>query len=224
MNQKFGTPYYIAPEVLKKKYDEKCDVWSIGVIMYILLCGYPPFNGQNDKVIMERVTKGSYNLVGSEWDSVSNEAKRLLKKLLEYDPLKRISAEQALNDPWIKHKAGIREFDKPIAISALKNLKTFRVSFIYFYEKINVFFVKATNKLQNAIWVFLVSFCVNSDEKLKLLQTFKALDLNGDGQLTKEELVQGYKKILNSNDPEEEVQKIMQMVDNNRSGTIDYTG
>lgn len=49
MNKKFGTPYYIAPEVLKKSYDEKCDLWSIGVIMYILLCGYPPFNGANDK-------------------------------------------------------------------------------------------------------------------------------------------------------------------------------
>ena len=49
LTQKFGTPYYIAPEVLKKKFGEKCDIWSIGVILYILLCGYPPFNGQNDK-------------------------------------------------------------------------------------------------------------------------------------------------------------------------------
>jgi calcium-dependent protein kinase len=65
---------------------------------------------------------------------------------------------------------------------------------------------------------------VNSDEKAKLLQTFRALDLNGDGTLTKEELIQGYRRILNVNDPEEEVGKIMQMVDNNNSGTIDYTG
>jgi len=78
--------------------------------------------------------------------------------------------------------------------------------------------------LQNAIWIFLVTFCVNSDEKAKLLQTFRALDLNGDGTLTKEELIQGYRRILNVNDPEEEVGKIMQMVDNNNSGTIDYTG
>lgn len=127
MSQKFGTAYYIAPEVLKKKYNEKCDVWSVGVIMYILLCGYPPFNGPNDKIIMERVASGSYNLIGTVWDSVSNEAKRLIKKLLEYDPEKRPTAEQALNDPWIKNKAGIKDIDKPAAINALKNLRTFRV-------------------------------------------------------------------------------------------------
>lgn len=78
--------------------------------------------------------------------------------------------------------------------------------------------------MQNAIWIFFVTFCVNSDEKTKLLQTFKTLDLNGDGQLTKEELIQGYRKILNAPNPEEEVEKIMKMVDNNQSGTIDYTG
>jgi calcium-dependent protein kinase len=82
------------------------------------------------------VAKGAYNLVGPEWDSVSNEAKRLLKKLLEYDPEKRISAEQALNDPWIKHKVGIKELDKPLAVNALKNLKTFRVKIFVFSFKI----------------------------------------------------------------------------------------
>jgi calcium-dependent protein kinase len=62
MQQKLGTPYYIAPEVLDKKYDEKCDVWSCGVILYILLCGFPPFNGPNDTVIMEKV-KRMYNII-----------------------------------------------------------------------------------------------------------------------------------------------------------------
>jgi calcium-dependent protein kinase len=64
MDQKFGTPYYIAPEVLNKSYNEKCDVWSCGVILYILLCGYPPFNGNNDKEIIQAVKKGVYTLDG----------------------------------------------------------------------------------------------------------------------------------------------------------------
>lgn len=64
MKQKSGTPYYIAPEVLKKNYDHMCDVWSAGVICYILLCGYPPFNGRNDNEIMKNVLKGKYSFQG----------------------------------------------------------------------------------------------------------------------------------------------------------------
>jgi len=64
MRQKYGTPYYIAPEVLNKCYDEKCDIWSCGVIMYIMLCGYPPFNGKDDDEIMNAVRKGVYNFKG----------------------------------------------------------------------------------------------------------------------------------------------------------------
>ena len=65
MKQKYGTPYYIAPEVIKRNYTEKCDVWSAGVIMYILLCGYPPFNGYNDDEIMEAVEVGKFSLEGT---------------------------------------------------------------------------------------------------------------------------------------------------------------
>lgn len=103
MSQKFGTPYYIAPEVLKKKYTEKCDVWSLGVILYILLCGYPPFNGANDKQIIESVLKGKYQVDEPEWDDISSDAKDLVRKMLEYDPLRRISAAEALQHRWIMH-------------------------------------------------------------------------------------------------------------------------
>ena len=67
----FGSPYYIAPEVLANEYDEKCDVWSLGVIFYIILCGYPPFNGNNDEEIIEQVRQGSYKMEGQEWDIIS---------------------------------------------------------------------------------------------------------------------------------------------------------
>ena len=90
---KIKQPYYIAPEVLKKKYNEKCDVWSCGVILYILLCGYPPFNGENDVKIIEAVQSGNFNFNGPEWRYVSDEAKSLIAKMLEYNPEKRMSAE-----------------------------------------------------------------------------------------------------------------------------------
>jgi calcium-dependent protein kinase len=142
MNQKFGTvmiefylifthifkPYYIAPEVLKKKYDEKCDIWSCGVILYILLCGFPPFNGENDKEIMERVAKGSYSFDFDEWKQISGEAKQFIKKMLEYDPVKRYNAEQAINDPWIKKYSGKNIVDIPLMENALRNMTNFRVS------------------------------------------------------------------------------------------------
>jgi calcium-dependent protein kinase len=90
---------------LKKKYSEKCDIWSIGVILYILLCGYPPFNGQNDKQIIESVLKGHYTVDEPEWDEVSADGKDFVKKMLAYDPAKRISASDALQHKWIKEKA-----------------------------------------------------------------------------------------------------------------------
>lgn len=88
-----GTPYYIAPEVLKKNYNEKCDVWSLGVILYILLCGYPPFYGKTDKSIMKKVLKGKYSFEGYEWDIISEDAKDLISKMLVINPDERVSAE-----------------------------------------------------------------------------------------------------------------------------------
>jgi len=73
-----GTPYYIAPEVWKKKYSIESDIWSCGVIMYIMLCGTPPFNGSNDKEMKERVLEGKYKITDGVWAKVSEEAKDLL--------------------------------------------------------------------------------------------------------------------------------------------------
>lgn len=116
--------------MLKRKYDQKCDMWSIGVILYILLAGYPPFNGPNDRVIMEKVAKGLYSFSGKEWSYVSKEAKNFIKKLLEYEPQSRYSAEEAYNDPWLKEKAAqekLLESTIGMTQNILKNLKEFRV-------------------------------------------------------------------------------------------------
>jgi len=101
MTKRLGTPYYIAPEVLEQKYDNKCDIWSCGVIMYILLCGYPPFTGNNETEIMTNVKKGKVEYDAEDWEPISLEAKNLINKMLTKDPTKRIDALSALNDPWI---------------------------------------------------------------------------------------------------------------------------
>lgn len=92
MHQTYGTPYYIAPEILAGEYTEKCDIWSCGVILYILLCGRPPFDGENDDEILENVSKGVYKVSGPIWSRVSAEGIDLVKKMLNFDQYKRISA------------------------------------------------------------------------------------------------------------------------------------
>ena len=96
MHQTYGTPYYIAPEILAGEYNEKCDVWSCGVILYILLCGRPPFDGENDDEILENVSKGIYKISGPIWSKVSVEGIDLVRKMLMFDPEKRISANAAM--------------------------------------------------------------------------------------------------------------------------------
>ena len=93
LKARLGTPYYIAPEVLGGEYDEKCDVWSCGVILYILLCGYPPFNGETDSDIFEAIKVGKYSFPKEDWGRVSPSAKSLVKKMLRFNPIDRISAK-----------------------------------------------------------------------------------------------------------------------------------
>ena len=101
MTNLVGTPYYIAPEVLRRKYDKSCDLWSVGVIAYILLSGYPPFNGSNNEEIHQSILKGRFSFPSREWKGTSQEARDFIRRLLVTDPSKRMTAEQALNHPWI---------------------------------------------------------------------------------------------------------------------------
>ncbi|KRX08510.1 Protein kinase-like domain [Pseudocohnilembus persalinus] len=206
LSQVLGTPYYIAPEVLKKNYNEKCDVWSLGVILYILLCGYPPFYGKTDKSIMKKVLKGKYSFEGYEWDIISEDAKDLISKMLVINPDERVSAEQALKHPWIKNQ-GIDQVDPKQMKQILLNMKGFR----------------AQQKIQEAIYMFFVTFIATREEKNELLSTFKELDQNNDGKLTKAELFNGYKKFLNENEAKKTVDQVMDAIDINQSGAIDYT-
>lgn len=95
-----GSVYYIAPEVILGRYNEKCDIWSCGVIMYILLCGKPPFAGKTSEEILRRICKGLYTFQDAHWNGISNEAKALVKKMLTIHSSARPSAEELLQSPW----------------------------------------------------------------------------------------------------------------------------
>jgi serine/threonine protein kinase len=107
MSSLVGTPYYIAPEVLLRKYDRACDLWSVGVVAYTLLCGYPPFNGSNNDEVHDAVRCGRYRFHSSEWSRTSRESRDFIRNLLRMDPRKRMTAREAMYHPWIlRHVAG----------------------------------------------------------------------------------------------------------------------
>jgi len=99
-----GTPGYVAPEVLFcKGYDREVDMWSAGVILYILLCGYPPFYSDNEPELFESIMKADYTFHSPYWDHISDEAKDLITHLLVLNPKHRYTAVEALEHPWFKH-------------------------------------------------------------------------------------------------------------------------
>ncbi|CAD8124701.1 unnamed protein product [Paramecium sonneborni] len=206
INEKFGTLYYMAPEVLKRNYNEKCDIWSCGVILYILLCGVPPFNGRTDAEIQKSILNGKYLLEGEVWETVSPHAKDLVIKMLQYDVQKRINAKQVLEHSWFQQQHQ-EKVDKQVVQGRLKNLMNFR----------------AEQKLQQATLMFIGTTMISKEEKNQLMQAFKEMDQNGDGILTKEEILETYKKYMDDETALQEVQKIMGLVDMDGSGTIDYT-
>jgi calcium/calmodulin-dependent protein kinase I len=97
-----GTPSYVAPEVLDGRgYDEKVDFWSIGIILYILLCGFPPFYDDDNDKLFEMIAKGKVEFPSPYWDNISDPAKDLIKKLLNVDPEKRLKSDAVLSHPWM---------------------------------------------------------------------------------------------------------------------------
>ncbi len=205
MNKVSGTPYYIAPEVLFEKYDEKCDVWSIGIIMYILLCGYPPFNGDNDNEILNKIKVGKFVFPAEEWANVSEEAKDLISCMLRFNPAERLSAAQCLVHPWFQDHLG-KKVDAMLSTRCLENMKKFH----------------AERKLQQAALTYIVNHLLSKEEKNEMLELFQSFDKNGDGVLSKEEIFEGYKASLGEIEARKECERIMSEIDIDKSGTIDY--
>lgn len=205
MNKVSGTPYYIAPEVLFEKYDEKCDVWSVGIIMYILLCGYPPFNGDNDNEILNKIKIGKFVFPAEEWSGVSEEAKDLINCMLRFNPSERLSAADCLKHAWFQDHV-TKKVDATLSTRCLENMKKFH----------------AERKLQQAALTYIVNHLLTKEEKNELLELFQSFDKNGDGVLSKEEIYEGYKATLGELEAQREVERIMGEIDIDKSGTIDY--
>jgi calcium-dependent protein kinase len=197
-----GSAYYVAPEVLRRSYGKEIDIWSAGVILYILLSGVPPFWAENEKGIFDAILQGELDFQSQPWPSISDSAKDLVKKMLIQDPKKRITSTQVLEHPWLRE--GGEASDKPIDSAVLSRMKQFR----------------AMNKLkQLALKVIAESL---SEEEIKGLKAmFTNMDTDKSGTITYEELKTGLAR-LGSKLSETEVKQLMEAADVDGNGTIDY--
>ncbi|KAL3782935.1 hypothetical protein ACHAWO_011384 [Cyclotella atomus] len=176
MNTKVGTPYYVAPEVLNREYTKSCDIWSIGVITYILLCGYPPFYGDTDNQIFDSVRTGRFDFPSPDWDGISDSAKDFIRSMLKRDPTKRSTAAESLNHPWIQ--------EMTMSTRARRNLRS---SIVFSKKSITFKKYRGMQKLQKAALTWIATNVTN-DEVAQLKDVFKKIDTNNDGTITLEEL------------------------------------
>ncbi|KAG6949733.1 hypothetical protein JG688_00014506 [Phytophthora aleatoria] len=125
MSTMCGTPGYYAPEIVRKlPYDSKCDIWSLGVIAYILLCGFPPFYDENQVEEMRKILNGDFEFVAPYFDGVSQQAKDIICKMLVVQPSKRLTAQEVLDHPWFND---IKEADDDAPVLSVgKNMKEAR--------------------------------------------------------------------------------------------------
>eukprot|EP00359_Climacostomum_virens_P005883 CAMPEP_0204902644 /NCGR_PEP_ID=MMETSP1397-20131031/3790_1 /ASSEMBLY_ACC=CAM_ASM_000891 /TAXON_ID=49980 /ORGANISM="Climacostomum Climacostomum virens, Strain Stock W-24" /LENGTH=484 /DNA_ID=CAMNT_0052071179 /DNA_START=2503 /DNA_END=3957 /DNA_ORIENTATION=- len=202
LTQCLGSAYYMAPEVFEGDYDEKCDIWSCGVLMYIILSGKLPFKGLNTYEVMHRAREGNPPFTDSGWAGISTEAVTFIKKMLCPDPKLRISAAAALQDNWLKRW----RVDKSLELITLKSLNTFH----------------APEKLQHAVLTVIAAHLGKSEEAKRLGEQFRMIDQNSDGRLSKEEIYTAYATYGNSLTLTE-VGRILNDIDINGSGFIDFT-
>ncbi|KAL1803099.1 hypothetical protein ACET3Z_031746 [Daucus carota] len=197
-----GSAYYIAPEVLKRKYGPEVDIWSIGVMLYILLCGVPPFWAESEHEIFNEILRGHVDFSSDPWPSISPQAKDLVKKMLTQDPVKRLTAVQVLSHPWIKEDGEAP--DTPLDNAVLNRLKQFR----------------AMNKFKK-VALRVIAGCLSEEEIMGLKQMFKGMDCDNSGTITLDELKQGLAK-QGTSLSNFEVKQLMEAADADGNGTIDY--
>ncbi|XP_043712574.1 calcium-dependent protein kinase 18-like isoform X1 [Telopea speciosissima] len=199
-----GSAYYVAPEVLKRKSGPESDVWSIGVITYILLCGRRPFWDKTEDGIFKEVLKNKPDFRRKPWPSISNSAKDFIKKLLVKDPRARLTAAQALSHPWVREGGDASEI--PVDISVLSNMRQFVK-----YSRLKQFALRA------------LASTLDEEELADLRDQFDAIDVDKNGAISLEEMRQALAKDLPWRMKEPRVLEILQAIDSNTDGLVDFS-
>lgn len=203
MKRIIGTYYYMAPEVLNGEYTEKCDVWSLGVILYIMLCGIPPFCGRTDEEIASHILNSNLSFNHPNWRNVSQEAKMLVINMLKKKPEQRISIQAVFSDQWLQARGNNKLPDIELEAESLQALSTF----------------KAESQLQKAVYTFIVSQMLDSEYFSMLRDVFLEIDKNGDGTLSADEIQEAIQKFEFKFD----VTEIIKQFDSDQNGFINYT-
>lgn len=200
----FGSSYYLAPEVFCSSYDEKCDIWSVGIIMYIILTGRPPYKGQDSNAIIKEVLECPFQLTEENSAGLSESALNLLQSLLQLSPSDRITANEAIQHVWITHYRNYKGESMKLALNSLKKFSNH-------------------SKLKEAVNIYLASQIVSHEEIKEIRKNFQMLDKDGNGKITKDELLEEYSKVMEFTQAQKVVNKIISNLDQDSDGNIDYT-
>ena len=201
-----GTTDYMAPEVFKGNYDEKCDVWGAGVILYALISGELPFTGNTDEEIEAKILKGNFAIENGIWSSVSKECKDLIKRLLAKNPQSRFSSEQALSHRWLLSLTD-SSYDLTTHKNSITRMRT----------------IKSSNKLKEVFTTFMISQLSSNSSNKKLEQVFNKIDKNKDGVISISEIIEELRNEMSETDAEIEAKRIIDLIDVDGSGKVDYT-
>ena len=201
LKTKVGTAYYVSPEILKGEYSEKCDIWSAGVILYILLSGDPPFNGPNDVSIYQKISEMKLYFPDNKWANISEDAKDLIKNMIapEND---RYNAKQVMEHPWMES-----------SVEKLTNLN-FDPCFLVNYAKSNTF---------KKMTLLFIASRLDENEIKNLKKTFEAFNVQKDGQISYDELRKGLQELKCERINDEELCELFKGIDVDKNGKIDYT-
>ena len=189
MNTKVGTPYYVAPEVLNREYTKSCDIWSIGVITYILLCGYPPFYGDTDNQIFDAVRTARFDFPSPDWDGISDSAKDFVSALLQRTPSNRPTAASALEHAWIREMTPQSINDGNVDDESTPQRRWQHRKSSIAFAPLSIAFIKYRDmqKLKKAALTYLAANSTN-DDVVALRRVFSTIDVNKDGTITLQDL------------------------------------